>query len=59
MDLGLTEEDRATTTSLRVRAAYHARLGEPDAETEFEQNGLRVSVLRYAPSRPPARSRRT
>ncbi len=39
-----------TRTSDRVRAAYAARLGEPDAEMQFEQGGLRVSVLKYAPS---------
>jgi hypothetical protein len=33
------------TTSQWVRAACAARLGEPDAETEFEQGGLWVSVL--------------
>jgi hypothetical protein len=39
-----------TSTSDRVRAAYAARLGEPDAEMQFEQGGLQVSVLKYAPS---------
>ncbi|WP_306210105.1 suppressor of fused domain protein [Actinoplanes sp. RD1] len=38
------------TTSQRVRAAYADLLGEPEAEMRFEQNGLPVSVLKYAPS---------
>lgn len=48
---GPTEEHRRVTrTSDRVRAVYAAHLGDPAVEMPFEQGGLRVSVVKYAPS---------
>jgi hypothetical protein len=38
------------TTSEQVRAAYAARLGEPDREAQFEKDGIKISILKYAPS---------